>query len=58
MVSNTCATCQHKASSASQTPCVECIGTVFDGNNAFSKWEPIPPKTIEKENNNGNTENT
>lgn len=55
MVSNTCATCRYKACGASQPPCAECIGTVFDGNNAFSKWEPIPPKTIEKENNNGNT---
>lgn len=57
MVSKTCATCRHKALDVFQAPCIDCVGDVFDGSNAFTKFEPIPEST-EKENNNGNVENT
>lgn len=53
MVSKTCVTCRHKVLAEDQQPCFDCI--CISGIKAFTKWEPIPPKSIEKENNNGNT---
>lgn len=55
MVERTCHTCRHGTLPFGQQPCSDCLyNTTHRNLPAFSKWEPKK----EKENENGNTENT